>query len=186
MATVALFHSVYGLRPAVLAAADRLRAAGHTVMTPDLYRGEVAGDVEAGREIRNRIGIEVLLERAAEAVSGAPRGMVYAGFSMGAAISEHLVVNDTSAHGLIFIHGYGNAGNAVQPGCPAQAHNSVADPFFDAGELQAWLTAYGDRAQSFEYAGGGHLYTDSDLPDYDHEAAELTWSRVLAFLAEAQ
>ena len=41
MAHVLLFHSVIGLRPAVLTAAERLRAAGHTVLTPDLFDGVV-------------------------------------------------------------------------------------------------------------------------------------------------
>jgi hypothetical protein len=36
MAEVVLFHSVLGLRPGVIAAADRLRTGGHTVHTPDL------------------------------------------------------------------------------------------------------------------------------------------------------
>jgi hypothetical protein len=36
MAEIVLFHSVLRLRPGVIAAGDRLRAAGHTVHTPDL------------------------------------------------------------------------------------------------------------------------------------------------------
>jgi dihydrofolate reductase len=44
MAEVVLFHSVLGLRPGVIAAADRLRAAGHTVYTPDFYDGEMFDD----------------------------------------------------------------------------------------------------------------------------------------------
>ncbi len=45
MAEVVLFHSVLGLRPGVIAAADRLRAAGHTLHTPDYYDGEVFDDL---------------------------------------------------------------------------------------------------------------------------------------------
>ena len=41
MASILLFHSVLGLRPAVLADAERLRAAGHDVSTPDLFDGAV-------------------------------------------------------------------------------------------------------------------------------------------------
>ncbi|MBM0260072.1 hypothetical protein JNW89_28665, partial [Micromonospora sp. 4G55] len=48
MTHIVLFHSVYGLRPAVLAQADRLRAAGHRVVTPDLYGEPPTDTVEAG------------------------------------------------------------------------------------------------------------------------------------------
>lgn len=34
----------------------------------------------------------------------------------------------------------------------------------------------------FRYQGAGHFYIDRDLPDYDPEATELTWRRMLTFL----
>ena len=39
---VVVFHSAYGLRHAEAGAAARLRAAGHDVITPDLYDGQTA------------------------------------------------------------------------------------------------------------------------------------------------
>ena len=45
MTEIVLFHSALGLRPGVTAAADRLRAAGQTVHTPDYYDGEVFDDL---------------------------------------------------------------------------------------------------------------------------------------------
>jgi dienelactone hydrolase len=39
MAEVLLFHHVRGLTPGVVALADRFRAAGHLVHTPDRYGG---------------------------------------------------------------------------------------------------------------------------------------------------
>ena len=39
MAEVLLFHHAQGLTTGVVAFADDLRAAGHTVHTPDLYAG---------------------------------------------------------------------------------------------------------------------------------------------------
>ena len=41
---VVIYHSAYGLRPAIIDFADRLRAAGHQVHAPDLYDGEVFSD----------------------------------------------------------------------------------------------------------------------------------------------
>jgi dienelactone hydrolase len=184
MANVVLFHSVYGRRPAVEAAANLIRAAGHTVLVPDLYDGEVAGNVEAGRAIRERIGIPTLLERAYAAVGDPAPGTVYAGFSMGAAVAEACARRDPAAGGLLLLHTVGDADDNPQPTCRAQAHVADGDPFFIPEQVAEWAKAYGERGEVFIYRGGGHLYTDDGLPDYDREAAELTWERVLAFLRE--
>jgi dienelactone hydrolase len=183
MTHVVLFHSVYGLRPAVTDAAARLREAGHEVRTPDLYEGRVAQEVEVGRGIREEIGIPELLRRAAAAVEGSPAATVYAGFSMGAAIADHLARLDPGAGGLVLLHAFGDAEAPSQPTCRAQAHVSADDPFLSEDDERAWLKAYGPLAKAYTYSGGGHLYTDPGLPDYDPRAADLTWQRVLAFLA---
>ncbi len=39
MAEVVVFHHVHGLTTGMVAFADELRAAGHTVHTPDLFEG---------------------------------------------------------------------------------------------------------------------------------------------------
>jgi dienelactone hydrolase len=39
MAEVLLFHHAQGLTPGVVAFADALRRAGHTVHTPDIFAG---------------------------------------------------------------------------------------------------------------------------------------------------
>jgi len=44
MTTVALFHSVLGVRQGVLDAADRLRLDGHDVLVVDLYDGRTFDD----------------------------------------------------------------------------------------------------------------------------------------------
>ncbi|MFD0473567.1 hypothetical protein ACFQ0B_38880 [Nonomuraea thailandensis] len=82
MARVLLLHSMYGLRPAVHQAADRLRAAGHEVHVPDLYGGRVAGTAEEGIAIKEEIGRDELLKRAVAAAAPlSDERLVYAGFS---------------------------------------------------------------------------------------------------------
>jgi len=56
MAEVVLFHSVLGLRPGVLSAAERLRAAGHTVHTPDLFDGDVFDNIDDGMRKEEALG----------------------------------------------------------------------------------------------------------------------------------
>ena len=46
MVDVVLFHHVQGLTPGVVAFADELRSAGHTVHTPDLFQGRTFTTIE--------------------------------------------------------------------------------------------------------------------------------------------
>ena len=48
MTEVLLFHHAQGLTPGVQAFADELRAAGHTVHTPDLFDGRTFGSIDEG------------------------------------------------------------------------------------------------------------------------------------------
>jgi dienelactone hydrolase len=60
-----------------------------------------------------------------------------------------------------------------------------ADPSFaDEGDLDAAraLVEEADEAELLLYPGDSHLFTDSSLPSYDAEAAELLTKRVLEFL----
>lgn len=54
MAEIVLFHSALGLRPGVRAASDRLRSAGHTVHTPDLFDGRVFDRMDEGLRTATR------------------------------------------------------------------------------------------------------------------------------------
>ncbi|MFD5076613.1 dienelactone hydrolase family protein [Streptomyces sp. NPDC058371] len=184
---IMLFHSTYGPRPAVRAAADRLRAAGHEVWTPDLFGGRVFETVEEGRNAQEEIGKDELLKRAILAAAPySERGLVYAGFSLGASIAQTLALGDDKARGLLLLHGTSDiAENASVDELPVQLH--VAEP--DAFETDDWLSAWylqmqrtGADVEIYRYAGAGHLYTDPDLPDYDAEAAEATWKVALGFL----
>lgn len=67
MAEIVLFHSALGLRPGVTAAADRLRAAGHKVHTPDYYEGEVFDDLDEGLRKCDALGYQEITRRAREA-----------------------------------------------------------------------------------------------------------------------
>ncbi|MEU6808412.1 dienelactone hydrolase family protein [Streptomyces sp. NPDC046831] len=184
---IMLFHSTYGLRPAVRRAADRLRAAGHQVWTPDLFAGRTFGTVEEGIAFKDEIGKDELLKRAVLAAAPySERGLVYAGFSLGASIAQTLALGDDKARGLLLLQGTSDiAPNAAVDGLPVQLH--VAEP--DRFETDDWLSAWylqmgrtGADVEIYRYAGAGHLYTDPDLPDYDEEAAEATWRVALGFL----
>ena len=184
---IMLFHSTYGLRPAVRAAADRLRAAGHEVWTPDLFEGRTFETVEEGMAFKDEVGKDELLRRAVLAAAPySERGLVYAGFSFGAATAQTLALGDSNARGLLLLHGTSDiAANASVDDLPVQLHVAEPDPFETEDWLGSWYLQMGKAGADVEvyrYAGAGHLYTDPDLPDYDEEAAEATWRVALGFL----
>ncbi|MEW2356109.1 dienelactone hydrolase family protein [Spirillospora sp. NPDC029432] len=186
MAPILLLHSMYGLRPAVHEAADRLRAAGHEVHVPDLYDGRVVDDPEEGGAIKEEIGRDELLRRAVSAAAPhIDQGLVYAGFSLGGSIAQNLALADAKARGLLLLHGTSDLADDVSTELAVQLH--VADP--DTYEPVDWLNAWylrmrraGADVEVYRYGGAGHLYTDPDLPDYDAEAAERTWAIAQDFL----
>ncbi|MET9723990.1 dienelactone hydrolase family protein [Streptomyces zaomyceticus] len=184
---IMLFHSVYGLRPAVEHAADRLRAAGHQVWVPDLFDGWTTESVEEGMAKRDEIGKDELLKRAILAAAPySERGLVYAGFSLGASVAQTLALGDEKARGLLLLHGTSDlAPNVSVDELPVQLHVAEPDPFETDDWLSAWYLQMGRAGADVEiyrYRGAGHLYTDPELPDWDEEAAVRTWSVALSFL----
>lgn len=191
MSDVLLFHSVLGLRAGVLEAADRLRAAGHTVHTPDFFAGRTFDEYPPAFEWLESIGgIPDVIARTTAAASDLPRDLVYAGFSLGGLPAELLAATRPGAKGLILLHtAIPLDGFEVQEWpatVPVQVHFATADPYRDKAELQSFeasVRASGAPYEQFDYQGSGHLFTDQTLLDeYDQESAELLFSRVLAFL----
>jgi dienelactone hydrolase len=183
--TVVLFHSVYGLRPAVLAAADRLRAAGHTVVAPDLYAGPVAASIDEGFALSARIGWETIVSRARHAVRDLPTESVLAGLSMGVGVVGALLAGRPETAGLLLLHGTGGEPADVPAGLPVHVHIAEPDNLFPLAGVAAWRDAMagaGAAVRVHTYPGAGHLFTDPDTTDFDRPAAELAWQRSLAFL----
>ncbi|WP_051652933.1 dienelactone hydrolase family protein [Kitasatospora cheerisanensis] len=190
VAEIVLFHSAYGLRPAVHRAADRLRAAGHTVHTPDLYEGRTFDELEEGMAYRDEVGNDELLRRAVTAVAPllpAENGLVYAGFSLGGSLAQNLALADEQARGLLLLHGTSDLREDAATGIPVQLHVAEPDAFESEDWLNTWyllMTRAGADVEVHRYRGAGHLYTDPELPDHDAEATERTWAAALDFLAE--
>lgn len=185
MATLALFHSVLGLRPVELGAAQRLRRAGHEVVTPDLYGGETAATLDEGFALLDRIGWAAVVDRARLALADMPEETVLAGVSMGTGVVAELWPERPGADRVLLLHAAAELPARVRPGLRVQLHAAEPDPFAPPGRVTALVRAAreaGVELEVFRYPGAGHFYTDRDLPDHDADAAELTWRRVLDFL----
>lgn len=190
MADVLLFHHIQGLTDGVIAFADDLRAAGHTVHTPDLFDGRTFATIQEGAAYAQGEGAPDFDARADEIASGLPEGLVYAGFSFGVPLAQRLAQTRSGAKGaLLFESCLPISGEwAFGPwpdGVPVQIHGKDDDEFFaHEGDIDAarQIVEQVPDAELFTYPGNEHLFADPSLPSYDAEAAALLEKRVLEFL----
>ena len=188
MAEILLFHHAYGLTDGVLSFAETLRAAGHTVHTPDLYEGQVFGTLDEGLAYARATGFDTILERGVRTADDLPAGLVYAGFSLGEMAAQQLAQTRPGARGALLFYSCvptTEFGGFWPAEVPVQVHGMDQDPFFFGdGDIDAAraLVAEARDGELFTYPGDKHLFADSSLPDYDEKAATLLTERVLAFL----
>jgi len=142
--------------------------------------------------LKERIGDEVLGERADRAVADLPQDLVYAGFSLGVLSAQRLAQTRPGARGALLYESCipitGEWAFGPWPdGVPVQIHGMDKDPYFalegdiDAARELVDIVGPG-LAELFVYPGDRHLFTDGSLPSYDADAAALVLQRSLAFL----
>src|SRR6516165_6748346 len=157
MAEVVLFHHAQGLTPGVVAFAEELRRAGHTVHTPDLFEGRTFGTIEEGMGFAAQIGF--------------PDEMI------GRGVRGALLF-----YSCVPVAAFGSG---WPEGVPVQVHGMDADPIFvGEGDIDAAreLVEQAKDAELFLYPGDQHYFADSSLPSYDANATALLVRRVLDFL----
>jgi len=190
MTEVLLFHHAQGLTPGVRAFADSLRAAGHTIHTPDLFGGRTFHSIDEGMGYINDVGFDATRERAAGLADDLPADLVYAGFSFGVLPAQKLAQTRPGARGaLLFYSCLPISGEwAFGPwpdDVPVQIHGMDNDPIFvGEGDIHAAreIVAKARDAELFLYPGDQHYFADSSLPSYDADATALLTRRVVEFL----
>lgn len=188
MTDIIVFHHAQGLTDGVREFADQLRAAGHDVTVPGLYKGKTLGTLKEGVAYAEQVGFDTVIERGRRAAEGLPTEIVYAGFSLGVLSAQMLAQTRPGAKGALLCHACvpPSEFGSWPPGVPVQIHAMDADEFFvEEGDLDAArnLVETVENAELFLYPGDRHLFADSSLPAYDAAAATLLLQRTLAFLA---
>jgi dienelactone hydrolase len=184
MVSILLCHHAQGLTPGVLALAETLRDAGHTVHTPDLYDGRIFAELEAGvAYAEQELGFGELVARGVAAAEPLPDDTVYAGISLGVLPAQTLLQTRPRALAGLFLH------SVVPPdqlegswpaGVPVQVHVMADDPFGDQAVARTLVGEPG--VEVCLYPGTGHLFTDVGSPDHDPASAALVTERALLFL----
>lgn len=191
MADVVIFHHILGLTSGVEALADDLRAAGHTVHTPDLYGGRRFETLPEGAAFASGPDKPDLEALADAAVAELPADIVYLGISSGVMQAQRLAQTRPGAAGAILLEACipitGDWAFRPWPeGVPVQIHGMDADEFFAGeGDVDAarGIVESVPGAELFLYPGDQHLFEDRSLPSYDEEATALLMTRVREFLA---
>lgn len=186
MTQIVLFHHVLGLTDGLRHVADRLRDAGHDVLTPDLFGGRTFATIAEGLAFSEDLGDDALLSRAEDAVAGLETPIV-AGVSMGGIPAEHLLLTRPVAGALLL-------STFVDPGfltgswpdeVPVHVLGMDADPFFalegDLDAARAWAQVH-DNLHVHVLPGDRHLFMDDSTDEYDAEATRLLIARIDALV----
>lgn len=193
MASIALFHSVLGVRPGVEDAAARLRAGGHEVRVVDQYDGRSFDDYATAVAYQEEVGFPALMQGALDATADLPDGFVVAGFSNGAGMAEYVALHRMVAAALLFSGALPLAflgADAWPAKVPVQLHYAVSDPKRNQDWVDQFLAAVrasGADAEFHEYVASGHLFTDASRPDeFDPRATQALWTHVDDFLRNVE
>jgi dienelactone hydrolase len=184
MAEVVVLHHALGVNDWLRAFADELRAAGHTVHTPDLFDGRTFESIDDGMAYAQEhldfpMGV---VERARAAVADLPADVVYVGFSLGVMPAQSLAQTRDGARGAVLAYAalplgqWGDNWPAEWPhGVPLQLHITDGD---EDVEIAQSLAATVPGAELHLYPGPEHYFAE-----HDEQQSALLRQRVLAFLS---
>lgn len=182
---------MFGLRDLELSAAERLRTAGHDVITPDLFAGAtVDGDLEEGFALMDRTGWSTIVARARRTTIDVPPDAVLGGFSMGVGVISELWPERLRARAVFCLHAPPIVPIGIPRDTPIQLHVGENDAQFappdQVAAFRAGAASARARADVHLYRDAGHLFTDGTLPDHSVAATDRTWRRVLTMLADRE
>jgi carboxymethylenebutenolidase len=187
---VLVLHAWWGLKPFFKQICDRLAEQGFVALAPDLRNGQVAGTIEAAKELMEKSDFEFTgkIVHAAKnhllALSKAQKiGVI--GFSMGAAWALVLAEQAPEQVGAV-VSFYG-----VQDADFSKVRARVLGHYSDLDEwepidgvhaLEKDMRAAGLDVTFHIYPGLSHWFVEDDRPEYDPGAAKLAWERTFNFL----
>lgn len=189
---VLVIHENRGLNPYIEDVARRLAKAGYLALAPDGLSsvGGYPGNDDKGRELQAKLNPAKLLEDFFASFeylrdhkdSTGKVGAV--GFCYGGGVCNALAVAYPDLGASVPYYGRQPKAEEVPAiKAPLLIHYAEADERINAGWLpyQAALISNQKRYEVHFYPGTQHGFHNDSTPRYDNAAAELSWSRTLAF-----
>jgi carboxymethylenebutenolidase len=191
--TVVVIHENRGLNPHIKDVTRRLATEGYLAVGVDMLTplGGTPTDEEKAREMIGQLKPEEVaaqLTAVVAAVRARPdsNGKVGAvGFCWGGAAVNNLAVADPTLNAAVAYYGRQPSDDKVPAiKAPLLLHYAGIDENVNKGiaGYEAALKANGKSFELFTYDGANHAFNnDTNAARYNKEAADLAWSRTLAF-----
>ena len=191
---IVVIHENRGLNPHIKDVARRMAAEGFAALAPDYLSG-LGGTPEDADKARDLIG--TLTQEGINASSSAALAALKAnpasnskagamGFCWGGGAVNTLAVTDPGLAAGVAYYGRQPADSDVPKiTAPLLLHYASLDERIDAGipAFEAALKANGKAYELYMYEGANHAFNnDTNVARYNKDAAELAWSRTVAFL----
>jgi carboxymethylenebutenolidase len=187
-----LLHAWWGLNDDVRARAEKLRAEGYTVATPDLFAGRTAKTREEARALSSSFEKDEgdLTRRVDEALRGLG-GMVdrlaIVSWSFGNYYAWKVgVAHPDAVRAIVCFYGLAVADTSKRMP-PTLSHYAELDEFEDlesTRKAEKELRAAGTDIRLELYPGTKHWFDETSRPEYDEAASTLAWERTRSFLKE--
>lgn len=185
MAQLLLFHHAHGLTDGLRSLADRLRAHGHVVHTPDCYGGLTFTRVDEGIAYAERIGHDAFIDMALRTARTHKEADVVVGFSMGTLQAQYLAQHVRRVRACALMGGAippEMLGSQWRPQVSLQLHVADPDDWCTAEEIAA-LERSAPHARVHRYPHKRHMFVDPSLADCDADAADQFEERLTDWLA---
>lgn len=189
---VVVVHENRGLNPYIEDVARRVAKAGFVALAPDGLTsvGGYPGNDDEGRTLQRTVDRERLLNdffAAKDHLQADPQvngKVACVGFCYGGGVCNAMAVAFPDLAGAVPYYGRQAPLERVPDiAAPLLLHYAENDPRINAGwpAYREALDAAGKSYAAHVYPGVGHGFHNDTTPRYDEAAAELSWSRTLAF-----
>jgi carboxymethylenebutenolidase len=189
---VMVMHAWWGLNPVFKKLCDKLAAEGFVAFAPDLNESRIAKTIDEAKEIMSSLDGQRKYDVAMAAVDflrGRPEvrkePFSLIGFSMGAAWSLVLAGDrPDDFNKVVMYYGAGDA-DYSRLRLDVLGHFAEKDEWEDEKYINAMkdgMQAAGLKVDFHFYPNTSHWFFEEDRPEFEPQAAELSWKRTLEFL----
>ncbi len=190
---IVVIQEIFGVNHHIRDMADRLGAAGYSVIAPAVYDrvekgvelGYTPEDISSGREIRMKLDDKKLMQdvdAAAKHLGAKKVGIV--GYCFGGTVAWWGATRSTAFSAASSWYGGGVPGTKDErPNCPVQLHFGEKDASIPMSDVDA-VRAAQPKVEVYVYDGAQHGFGCNERASYSKPDYDLAQKRTLEFFAK--